>query len=102
MDRGVLGVAVLLRLAQQTKYVLWYGVCLCQHSSSCLYQDLRTSELSHFLSHISIADTGFGSRQVLCVHANVVDCVLKTVLYSTEFSTTLGDDTNSGLDSCNC
>ena len=85
-------------LPEQLQNVLRQLVGLGQHGGSRLAQDVVLGEFHHLLRHVDVADAGFGCRQVLVSHAQVVDGVVDTVLHRTEGSTLAGHPVDRQVD----
>ena len=71
-------------LAEEPQDRLGDLVGLAEHGGAGLLQDLRTSEVDHFRSHVHVADSGLRSGQVLAGHLQVRDSALQTVLNRTK------------------
>src|SRR5574344_2870442 len=72
------------RLSEQAQYVLRCLICLCQHCSSSLGQNLVFCKLDHLFCHISITDTAFRSLKVFSTDIEAGNCLFKAVLICAE------------------
>src|SRR3990167_4889748 len=76
-----------LPLAEQAEHSLWQLVSLGQDRSTSLLQDLIFGQFRSFSSEVSVTNPAASCRGVLRNVLQVRDCVLETVLNSTELST---------------
>src|SRR3989338_2098071 len=96
-----------LHLAEQAEHSLWQLVSLGQDRSTSPLQDLIFGQFRSFSSEVSVTNPAASCRGVLRNVLQVRDCVLETVLNSTELSTLAidvrdrtVDDTQSVLRTC--
>ena len=73
-----------VKLLEKLEDTLRNLVSLCKHSLSRLNQNVVLRVSHHFLCHVCISDAAFRSSDVLCLYTKVVDCVLQSVLNSTQ------------------
>lgn len=78
---------ILRLLTQQGQHRLWNLVCLRQHGSTSLLQDLRAGHVRYFSCVVSILDTRLSSRQVSDRVVQVVNGRFETVLNRTHVRT---------------